>query len=73
MLAQVGLESAVGGVIGPLVLLWLIALSYLASLGLFGLLVAGVRAWNWDRDIPPTPSSDQGESRTPKPTRGTTF
>jgi hypothetical protein len=27
LLAQVGLESAVGGVIGPLVLLWLIAIS----------------------------------------------
>ncbi len=49
MLAQTGLESAVGAVVCPLVLIWLLAAGYLMSLCLFGLFVASVRAWNRSR------------------------
>lgn len=51
MLAQAGMDGAVGGLMGPLALIWLIAAGYLTCLCLFGLLVASVRAWNRSRNV----------------------
>lgn len=45
MLAQAGLDAAVGGVMGPLAFIWLMAVGYFLGLFLFGLFVAGVRCW----------------------------
>ena len=49
MLAQAGLDGAVGGIFGPLTLLWLMAVGYLLGLSLFGLFVAGIRVWHRSR------------------------
>lgn len=46
MIAQAGLGGAVGGVLAPLVFVWIVAAGVLCLLILFGLFVTCIRAWN---------------------------
>ncbi len=73
MPAQAGLDAAAGAR-SALAFLWLAAAGYLLFLMSCSALIAGVRAWNRRtgraaKDF----ENSQGESRTPKPARGTAF
>lgn len=63
MFAQVGLDGAVGGLMGPLILLWQLAAGFLIGLIGFWCIVWCIRAGNRRQELlEETTCSDQGKS-----------
>lgn len=72
MLAQTGVDVAVGGLLAPFLLLWLVAAGYLLLLIVLGFGLALIRAWNARQDRSERERWPRGESNS-QAREGTAF